>query len=271
MKFDLKNRMKPPFKWVGGKSRLLDQLVPHFPMEFDRLVEPFCGTASLSLALEPNASFWINDLNTEVFAVWVDIRNDWKKFRIKLICLQAEYNKCFDKEAFYKSIREYTIQTNVSGRFILLNKAGFNGLYRVNQKGGFNVPWGKREKVALVPDNLEQLSEHFQRAKITTLPAFEVVEEAKAGDFLYVDPPYHDTFSSYTKEGFSTDDHTKLALLCEEAVERGAKVAISNSNTEFIQNLYSTWTCHEVLRSGTISSKSEGRQPVRELLFTKGY
>jgi DNA adenine methylase len=279
--FDLDNRLKPPFKWVGGKQRLLDQLIPLFPKSFNRLVEPFCGTASVALALKPGILFLINDMNREIACVWRAIETEYSILVRHLYQIEYDYERAEDKQAFYLQMRgasfDRTDYVSIAGRFLFLNKAGFNALYRLNKKGQFNVPWGKREKVTLVTDNLREISRRLgamrgrSDAGVTTDCAFSVIEECGKGDFGYVDPPYVGTFSSYTKEGFSNENHVKLAHFCNEAVKRGASVAVSNSDSELTRLLYKDWVCHEIVRSGTVSSKGTGRQPVKELLFTKGY
>ncbi len=270
--FNLDHRDRPILKWAGGKSQLLTQLIPRFPEKFNRYIEPFLGAGAIYFALNPNCPAIINDANPELYELYCVLRDQPRE----LAKLLDRYSKQYCEEFYYK-LRTSRSRTPVSraARFIFLNKTGFNGLYRLNSKGEFNVPFGKRKNCPLLyeANNLERVSKRLKRTQIKNLDFEKVIRMAKKGDFVYCDPPYSPlsrtaSFNTYTAGGFSHKEQIRLKNACEEATHRGAIVAISNSSAPLILDLYQDWQIHFIKARRSINSKSHLRGPIHEVLAT---
>lgn len=278
----LDNRMtlRPFVKWAGGKTQLLDKLYSLMPREFNNYYEPFVGGGSFFLSLTPTKGV-INDFNSELICAYKCFQDD--KLYNNLINELIKHEKNHSEEYYYQ-IRSKDREPNFSNlpiyvraaRMIYLNKACFNGLYRVNSKGLFNVPSGKKAKVtAFDKDNFESLKKYFTNNDITILNGdfAEAVKEAREGDFVYFDPPYDtienkNSFTSYSKNDFGKDEQRRLAKIYKELNGRGVKVMLSNHNTTFINELYSEFKIHIVNAKRMINSKADGRGNVEEVIIT---
>lgn len=268
--FNLEHRARPILKWAGGKSQLLNQLLPHFPGRFNRYIEPFLGAGAIYFSLNPQCPAIINDANPELYELYLVLRDQPRE----LTRLLDKYSRLYSEE-FYYELRSSRPRTPVSraARFIFLNKTGFNGLYRLNSKGHFNVPFGKRKHCPLLyePENLRKVSERLRKSQIKNMDFEKVIRMAKKGDFVYCDPPYSPlsrtaSFNSYTAGGFSHTEQVRLKEACQEATDRGAIVAISNSSAPLILDLYQGWKVHLIKARRSINSKSHLRGPVHEVL-----
>jgi DNA adenine methylase len=271
--FSISSRTRPVLKWAGGKSALLPQLISNFPDKFDRYVEPFLGGGAVFLSLRNPTTALINDANPELVNLYSIIRDEPEALMAALDGLQTNYS-----EAFYYQMRSSVPDNDVAcaARTIFLNKTGFNGLYRQNSKGIFNVPFGKRMRCPVLyrREALIEVSHRLKCVAISNVDFASVIAQAGAGDFVYCDPPYEplsasSNFSSYIGPGFSRVDQKRLRDACVEAAYRGARVAISNSSAPFILDLYSEWDCRMVLASRNINSKGSGRGVVSEVLVIK--
>ena len=272
--------IQPFVKWAGGKRQLMDKLLEFMPKEYKHYYEPFVGGGALLLELTPESAT-INDFNKELVSVYRCLGDEelFKSFYV--ICKEHEKNHC--DEYYYKirnldrnkeSYSEMSIAERAA-RCVYLNKACFNGLYRVNGKGQFNVPSGKKEKVRCFDEeNILALHKYFSETKPTILNGdfAEAVKDAKAGDFIYFDPPYdvvgEQSFTSYTSDGFGPDEQTRLRDLIKELTEKGVYVMASNANTPFIQELYKDFTIHIVPAKRMINSNAAGRGEVEEVIIT---
>jgi len=272
--------MQPFVKWAGGKRLIMNKLLEFKPKNFKTYYEPFVGGGALLLELEPKHAV-INDSNKELIYVYKCLRNK------RLYDKMAEFCKIHEKnhsEEYYYRIRDLdrhprkfakeTISFKAS-RCLYLNKACFNGLYRVNGKGYFNVPSAQRTKVKCFDDeNMKELYDYFHKRKPVILNKdFELaVKTAKAGDFVYFDPPYdvvgEQSFTSYTKCGFGRDEQTRLRDLIKKLTEKGVLVMASNANTDFIRDLYKDFNIHVIEAKRMINSKGDGRGAVEEVIIT---
>ncbi len=268
--FNLEERARPVLKWAGGKSQLLSQLIPHFPGRFNRYIEPFLGAGAIYFSLNPQCPAIVNDANPELYELYLVLRDEPRQ----LTKLLDKYFKLYSED-FYYELRASRPRTPVSraARFIFLNKTGFNGLYRLNSKGLFNVPFGKRKLCPLLyePENLKKVSERLKKSQIKNLDFEKVIRMSKKGDFVYCDPPYSPlsrtaSFNSYTASGFSHWEQIRLKNACQEAADRGAVVAISNSSAPLILDLYQDWNVHFIKARRSINSKSHLRGPIHEVL-----
>lgn len=271
--------LSPFVKWAGGKRQIMNQLLEYKPKKFKHYFEPFVGGGALFLQLMPSHAT-INDSNKDLICVYKCLRNKklFKKFYNA--CKEHEINH--NEEYYYqirdldkkKTYKNYPIYLKAA-RCIYLNKACFNGLYRVNSKGQFNVPSGKYEKVHCFDDeNIKRLHKYFNKRKpiILNKDFEEAVKTAKAGDFVYFDPPYDtlnkQSFTSYTTGGFDKKEQERLRDVVVELTNKGVFVMISNANTPFINELYKDFNIHKIEAKRSINSKGEGRGKIEELIIT---
>jgi DNA adenine methylase len=268
--FRYERRAKPCLKWAGGKANCLSRLLEYFPTHFSRYLEPFLGGAAVFLALEPTASALLNDANEELISLYRIIRDNPLALMDALENLQAEY--C---EAFYYALRSAipTAPVDRAARLIFLNKTCFNGLYRTNAKGEFNVPFGKRKRCPALYDraSLLEVSFRLRNAQLFCTDFEAVVNSAERGDLVYCDPPYLPSsstanFAEYTASGFSAEDHRRLRDCCERAANRGATVVVSNSSSLATESLYRGWTLFSFEVPRCINSKAERRGSVLEIV-----
>ena len=240
---------KPFVKWAGGKRQIIDKLKKCLPEDFNTYYEPFIGGGALLFELSPKKAV-INDSNEELMNVYKVLCNEEK---FKKMCHTLNHYETNHSEEFYYEIRnkdrnkksfnrlaDYTR----AARTIYLNKACFNGLYRVNSKNEFNVPFGKKKKVNTYEgSNLITVSNYLTMndIKILCCDFEEAVKDAKKGDFIYFDPPHDSdtsTFNSYTETGFDKDEQRRPAKVYRELDQRGCYVMLSNHNTKLINELY---------------------------------
>jgi len=273
------NKPKPFVKWVGGKRQLLKQfkLMDLFPPKGfvsakAKYFEPFVGGGAVFFDLLPQNAV-LSDMNEELVITYNVIKNN-----VEGLIKSLKKHK-LDKEYFLK-IRaqnpEKLSDINIASRFIYLNKTGFNGMYRVNGSGKFNVPFGSQKNPLVCDeDNLRKASAYLKNITILQRNYTEVLKEAKKGDFIYFDPPYHplnetSSFTGYTAGGFSLKEQENLRDVYFELHKRGCFVMLSNSNTEFINNLYSGLDekikIHKVDATRMINSKAERRGKIKEVL-----
>lgn len=272
--------MRPFVKWAGGKTQLLNDIKSLMPKEFNNYYEPFVGGGALFFDVAPKTAV-INDSNEElIFAYECFASNE--EFS-KMIERLNFYTKAHS-ELMYYAVREMDRKEKFltlpnyerAARLIYLNKSCFNGLYRVNGDGFFNVPFGKKEKINCYnKENFDQIHSYFSESNIKILNCdFEdAVKNAKKGDFVYFDPPYDtrddkDTFTSYAKNPFGKKEQVRLADCFKRLSEKGVYVMLSNHNTHFIQDLYNGFNLHIVEARRNINSNGKGRGKVEEVIIT---
>lgn len=271
---------KPIVKWAGGKRQIIDKLLEHMPEKYNNYYEPFIGGGALLFELMPTKAI-INDVNQELLAIYKCLASEED---FKLMISELEKHEKMHSEEYYYKVREEDrdplfIENPIwkrASRAIYLNKSCFNGLYRVNSNGYFNVPSGKKEKVQTYDkDNIIKLHNYFMTGSVEILEGdFErAVESAKRGDFVYFDPPYDpyeekDSFTSYTKFNFTKDDQKRLASLFKELTKKGVYVMLSNHNTKYINELYSGFNIYVINAKRMINADSKGRGNVEEVIIT---
>lgn len=279
MKSDNTKKAKPFLKWVGGKGQLLAQFESLLPKKYNSYFEPFIGGGAVFFSINPKKAH-INDINKTLVQTYTHIKNDVEKLIKSLKKLENEF-LVKDTEArkeFYYSIREkYNSLSHEdfekSLYFLFFNKTAFNGVYRENSKGGFNVPIGSYKNPKIVDEeNLRSVSKILSNTKITSGSFTDAVKNAKAGDFVYFDPPYHplsetSSFTSYSKDAFSKDDQIKLRDLFVELDKKGVYVMLSNSSAPFIQEIYSSYKQIPVFASRMINSKADKRGKISEVVI----
>ncbi len=276
----ISEKPKPFVKWVGGKRQLLRQfrlmnLYPpeKFNFKTGRYFEPFVGGGAVFFDLLPEKGF-LSDMNKELVTTYNVIKND-----VNSLIHSLKKHKV-DKE-YYLKIRAQDPNklddVSVASRFIYLNRTGFNGLYRVNNNGGFNVPFGQNKNPLICDEvNLKKVSTALQGIEIKHQDYKEVLKRARKGDFIYFDPPYYPlsktaSFTSYVKESFLDKEQIELRDAVLELTKRGCFVMLSNSDAPFINKIYSGYKgvrINKVQAGRAINSKGSGRGKITEVLIT---
>ena len=262
---------RPFLKWAGGKSRLIQQYIPYFPKSYKNYYEPFLGGGAVFFYLQPSTAI-LTDINAELINTYCCVRDHVEE----LISLLKEHKIRHDKDYYY-SIRNHSGGTGIekAARIIYLNKTCFNGLYRVNSQGKFNVPLGRYENPNICSEVLlKAASEALSTSKIKQTDFVDVLNYATSSDdFIYFDPPYYPVsetsyFTAYSSYRFAEDQQVKLKDVFEKLAGRGVKVMLSNSDCEFIRNLYSSFHIHTISASRAINSNAKKRGKITELLVT---
>ena len=271
---------KPFVKWAGGKRQLLAELEKNFPKQFGTYFEPFLGGGAVLfdlLAKKPNLKCSVSDLNSDLVLAYVTIRDKLGRLIESLENHSKNYHK--DSIDYYYEVRKQEPKSQIEkvSRLLFLNKTCFNGLYRVNSKGKFNVPLGRYTNPNIVNrENLIIASKFLQseRIKISCRDFESILKDAKKGDFVYFDPPYQpvsDTanFTSYTHRDFTEDDLQRLADLANQLNSKGSHVLLSNSNTKIVKKLFSSkkWKIKEISVNRAINSNSQKRTGHKEVLI----
>ncbi len=266
-----KRRGTRPFvKWAGGKGQLLAQLEPYVPPFFNRYYEPFLGGGAMFFHLQPEDAL-ISDSNSDLMNAYEVVRSNVEE----LIAALAQHR---NDEAYFYSVRSQDpaqlSHVEQAARFIYLNKTCYNGLYRVNRQGQFNVPFGKYASPLICDERvLRGASEVLGSTELLTADFEEALREADHHDFVYLDPPYDplshtSRFTSYTQDGFDERDQERLANVIRELYERGVFVLLNNSDTPFIRELYADFNIAIASAKRAINSNGDGRGAINELVIT---
>jgi DNA adenine methylase len=268
----------PVIKWVGGKTRLLPELVARMPERYGRYFEPFAGGAALFFRLAPRRAV-LADSNADLIALYAAIAAD-----PNAVIRRLQMHREAHDEQHYYAMRSKWNEHHVSwpaperaAAFIYLNKTCFNGLWRVNRAGAFNVPIGRyTDPPICVPEALRAASSVLARADLRCADYKTAIADARAGDFIYFDPPYDPVtttanFTSYSADGFSAEDQRTLAQTAKDLVARGCKVMLSNSDTPFMRSLYKGMRVERVKCPRAINSNAAKRGDVDELVICGGY
>jgi len=272
--------LKPFVKWAGGKTQIIAEILKLVPNSYDTYYEPFLGGGALFFQLKPISAV-VSDYNSELITAYNCFQD--KEDYLLMIEEILKHQRNHSEEYYYQiremdRIAEFTKLPNYmrAARMIYLNKACFNGLYRVNSKGFFNVPSGKYTIVNAYDETLyNNLSKYLSRSSIfiNNDDFQKAVSSAKKGDFVYFDPPYDtfdekNNFTTYTKNAFGKDEQKRLAKVFKDLDNRGVKVMLSNHNTEFIRELYSEFNIKVINARRSINSVSSGRGSVEEVIIT---
>lgn len=268
----LKEETYPIVKWVGGKRQLMFDLLKNMPKNYNRYFEPFIGGGALFFELQPTNAY-ISDMNEELINLYNVVKNDVYE-------LIEELKKHEISKEYFMNIRNidrtknYKKWSNIqkASRFIYLNRTCFNGMYRVNSKGEFNVPFGNYKNPRIIDErNLINCSNLLQKSEIKNADFSEILNYVQNGDFVYFDPPYvplneTSSFTSYTKDGFDIDMQFKLREVCDELDSKGVKFMLSNSDTKFVNELYENYNIKKVFASRQINANPNGRGKITEVL-----
>ncbi len=269
-----KTRPYPFLKWAGGKRQLISQMDKFFPKNFNKYVEPFIGGGAVFFHLLPNNSI-ISDNNPDLINCYKVIKEDVEDLIISLKKHKYEKNYYYEIRALDRDCKKFAELSDVdkASRSIYLNKSGYNGLYRVNNKGLFNVPFGRHNNPKICDEkNLRNVSQILKNVEIF-MGSFEIcLDYAKKDDFVYLDPPYFplsDTalFTSYTKRSFDKSSQIRLFEVFKELNRRGCNLMLSNSYSEFILDLYKDFKIITLKAKRNINSNSQKRGLIKEVLI----
>jgi len=268
-------RIRPFVKWAGGKAQLLRELDKMIP-QFNRYFEPFLSGGAIFFYLIQNRRFiaYLSDTNKELITTYKVVK-DYVGNLIEFLDKHQEEYKKNPFQYFYR-LRAAQPSNDIekAARFIALNKTCFNGLYRVNKKGEFNVPIGDyKDPLICDKTNLEKINKALSKATVFAADYSNVTGNAKQGDFVYLDPPYDpvsstSNFTGYTSNGFGSKNQEQLADVFETLVSKGCLVLLSNSDTPFIRDLYSDFRIKEVGSQRAINCKGSKRAGHKELLIS---
>ena len=242
------NSSVAPFvKWAGGKRQLIPQIRERMPEKYNNYYEPFVGGGAVLFELQP-ANALINDINKALINTYNIICNEADAFLEAVNRLDEEMWE--DGKKYYYSVREHyndklmksEYDVELAALFVFINKHCFNGLYRVNGKGLFNVPYNNSRRTSADENVIREVSKYLKGVKIINGDFEEACKDAKKGDFVFIDSPYAPlnptSFESYTKEGFDIESHKRVAKLYDELTARGCYCMLTNHNTELINELY---------------------------------
>ena len=269
---------RPFLKWAGGKGQLLPELLPRVPSSFGRYLEPFVGSGALFFALvargrlRPEDAI-LSDANGRLVDVYRAIRDDVEAVIEELSAFRNDADQYYAVRAWQ---HENLSPAMAAARIIYLNKTCYNGLYRENRRGEFNVPFGRYKKPNFRDEPaLRTASAALQGAMIACRQFEAVSDSAPGGDFVYFDPPYHplsatSSFTDYHGPGFGIEQQRRLAALFRELDRRGVRMMLSNSDTPLVRELYAGYLIDEVQASRAINSKGDRRGRITELVIRNG-
>ena len=283
---------KPFLKWAGGKGQLLTEIERRLPQglktgEIDTYIEPFVGGGAvffhLAQTYENIKRFYLFDINNDLVNCYNAVKNSAKSLIDELEKLESEFLSLANsarKDIYYR-IRDQFNSDRSPAKLIFLNKTCYNGLYRVNRKGDFNVPFGDYKKPAICDtENLENVSQVLQRAEIVCADFEKSDKYIDDKTFVYFDPPYRPlsptaSFTSYSKDDFNEDEQVRLARFCRHIDSKGAKFLLSNSDPKnedptdsFFEDQYKGFSIDTVKAARPINCKAAGRGQINELLIT---
>ncbi len=255
---------KPFLKWVGGKRSIIDELLKRVPKDFKTYHEPFLGGGALFFALQPDSAY-LSDINFHLIIAFTTVRDHIDKLIAELKIHEANHSKEYYYEGRIKLFEEHD-PVKIAAWFIYLNKTCFNGLYRVNKDGKFNVPMGSYKNPAILDEpNLRNASQVLRSVDIKQ-HSFKQLKPQK-GSFYYIDPPYHTTYSQYSNDGFGDEEHTLLANYCRAVDAKDGYFMVSNSDTPLVRELYKGYNIEQVSASRSVSCKAYQRGRQDELII----
>jgi len=264
-----RSKAAPFLKWAGGKTRILDKILPHFPETHGRYFEPFVGGGAVFFGFAPQGSVQLSDINGELINVYRVVRDE-----VDALIADLQRHR-YEKNYYYAVRAQEPVELRPvqrASRFIFLNRTCFNGLYRVNRRGRFNVPFGRYSNPTICQeDRLRSASQALQGVTIGQLDYATACAPAQKGDVVYFDPPYDPisktaNFTSYASGGFDRGEQERLAQLFKRLADDGVFVALSNSDTPFIRSLYKDFRVLQIEAPRAISRNAAKRKPVHEVV-----
>jgi len=262
--------MHPFLKWPGGKRWFIQRHAHFLPVSYKRYVEPFLGGGAVFFKLQPEAAI-LGDANADVINTYKGIQSNWWQIEQLL-----EHHQARHSEPYYYEVRSRVPEDLIgqAARMLYLNRTCFNGIYRVNLKGEFNVPMGSKTTVVQEGESLEAISKLLQGAALHCSDFELLIDQAGAGDFLFADPPYtvrhnNNGFIKYNEKLFTWEDQERLARALKRARDRGVMIVSTNANYNLLREIYRDFGFHliEVSRYSSISAKADSRRSFEELII----
>lgn len=265
--------VSPFLKWAGGKRWFVYQHGAIFPKHYRRYFEPFLGGGAVFFYLQPHDAV-LNDLNPDLIAAYQAVRDNWVGLKKSLSFHQRAHD--LSEDHYYETrARKPKKLVPRASRMIYLNRTCFNGIYRVNKSGEFNVPRGSKDAVLMETDDFKTLSKLLSKAELRLGDFEKIIDEAGEDDLIFADPPYtvrHNLngFIKYNEVLFSWTDQERLALALKRAAARGAKIVATNANHHSVRSLYSSWDflTRSVSRFSQISADGASRRRFEEIIIT---
>jgi DNA adenine methylase len=272
MKQEGNSSVVPFLKWAGGKRWLIEREKSFFSGSFTRFIEPFLGGGSVFFHLQPSIAL-LSDSNEQLIQTYEAIRDEWQEVERLL-----RFHHRRHSVTYYYKMRGARLRSSISqaAQFIYLNRTCWNGLYRVNLQGAFNVPIGTKTNVVLDTDDFEGISRLLQNVTLTSCDFEQTLKQAGSGDFAFVDPPYtvkhnNNGFVKYNEGLFSWDDQVRLRDAVVAARDRGAKVVVTNANHQCLRDLYhGVGQVTVMTRKSVISGSASARGEYEELVVSCG-
>ena len=270
---------KPFVKWAGRKRQVMPEIKKYIPKEYDVYYEPFVGGGAVFFELAPKKAV-LNDYNKELMNVFECIKDEVK---FEKMCNELNHHEANHSEKYYYELRNKDRDKSSfnkiadykrAARTIYLNKACFNGLYRVNSKNEFNVPFGKKSKINTYEGQnlgIVHCILNFNEIELLSCDYEDAVKKAKKGDFVYLDPPYDSdttTFNDYTENGFGKDEQKRLSDVFKKLDKKGCYVMLSNHNTKLINELYNEFNIHVIKAQRNINANGKKRGKIEEVIIT---
>lgn len=260
--------VKPFLKWAGGKRWLASKFPEFFPASFNNYLEPFLGSGAIYFYLKPHTAI-LSDLNAELIETYAAIKSDWQRVFSHLVVHQRNHSK-----EYYYQIRARNCRSEFTraAKLIYLNRTCWNGLYRVNLKGEFNVPIGTKDKIIDVEESFFEIAKLLQNAQLITNDFENIIDKAMLGDFLFVDPPYtvkhnYNGFVKYNENLFAWDDQIRLRDALIRAANRNVKILLTNACHKSVIELYEDFfEIRIVERASIISGSNIGRGSYEEII-----
>jgi DNA adenine methylase len=270
----------PLVKWVGGKGRLLPELVRRMPARYERYFEPFAGGLALFFHLAPQRAF-LGDANADLMATYRAVAADPERVIGRLHGMSVEHEV---EEGFYYRLRAAWNERRATwpadqraAALLYFNRTCYNGLWRTNKAGGMNAPRGRYTNPTICdPERILACAKVLRQAELWTADYQQTTCDARRGDFVYFDPPYIPasptaSFTNYTPGGFGARCHHELAELAQRLVARGVQVMLSNADVPMVRRLYKGWKIDRVRAARSINARADKRGAVGEVIITGGY
>ncbi|MFA5072096.1 MAG: Dam family site-specific DNA-(adenine-N6)-methyltransferase [Candidatus Pacearchaeota archaeon] len=279
--------VSPFIKWVGGKGRILSQMRDYYPCKFDNYYEPFLGGGAVFFDLYSQGKLsnkiYLNDLNKRLISVYKWIRDNPEELIKKTNVFLSYYKKLLNdktgdfyyrKRDIFNNSEEESIKT--ATLFLFLNKTAYNGVYRENGFGEYNVPHGRHKNTPLLDnENINNISDILKKVKLSSISYEKIIIKAKKHDFVYFDPPYSSkknkiNFTKYLSRDFNDFNQKELSAICDKLTDKGVYVMLSNSDTPLVRKLYSgkRYRIHEIQAARAVNCKAIGRGRITELIIT---
>lgn len=264
--------MRPIIKWVGGKSQLVDTIKELLPENYNKYYEPFLGGGAVLLELNPKEAY-VNDINSKLIDMYIQIREDVEGVINYLTYLDNMHETAADPKQYYYDVRAIFNKVHMksieqTARFIYLNKHCFNGLYRENSKGEFNVPFnGKLTGGSFDAEHLREVSKQIHDVMFMNGDFEDCVYCADKEDFIFIDPPYDNSFTDYTSVGFERDQQIRVANMFKKLSDKGCYCMLTNHDTPLIRDLYKDYNIKVIDVRRSINRNGNDRKG-KEVIIT---